>query len=358
MKITFILPELTLNGGIRVVFEYTRELISLGHEVNLIAKKPRSPRIIDIIRGRQKFDFNSKKLPEFCRALENNIKLTSSRKALSHSDLPNADFLVSTWWETVEWTKNFPKEKGLPVHLMQGYEMFPWLSRERVSNAYEQNNIKISVSEWVAKKVEENHGRISSAVIHNAVDTEKFVYVENRNNDITRVGFIYSKPLFKNSKLILEISEILKRRNFPFELKTFHSDNMDREFSSLLEVNENYRPSQKDIVSIYQSCDLWIFPSLEEGFGLPILEAFSCGTPVIATHAGAAPQLIQNEINGYLRNPDPHAFADAIMLHASLEESKKTDMGRAARESAESWTWNDAASKFVDTLNKVDGGYI
>ena len=52
------------------------------------------------------------------------------------------------------------------------------------------------------------------------------------------------------------------------------------------------RPPQDRIRDIYSKCDAWLFGSRSEGFGLPILEAMACRTPVIGTPAGAAPELL------------------------------------------------------------------
>ena len=51
------------------------------------------------------------------------------------------------------------------------------------------------------------------------------------------------------------------------------------------------QPAQDMIRDIYGQCDVWLFSSRSEGFGLPLLESMACRTPVIATPAGAAPEL-------------------------------------------------------------------
>ena len=71
------------------------------------------------------------------------------------------------------------------------------------------------------------------------------------------------------------------------------------------------RPPQAQIAAIYAACDLWLFTSRNEGFGLPLLEAMACRTPVLATRAGAAPDLIDG-CNGVLLDSDPAAFAAEI----------------------------------------------
>jgi len=59
--------------------------------------------------------------------------------------------------------------------------------------------------------------------------------------------------------------------------------------------------SQEDLVRLYQNCYLFVLPSFHEGFGLPILEAMSCGAPVISSNITSMPEVVGNP--DYLFNP-------------------------------------------------------
>ena len=50
--------------------------------------------------------------------------------------------------------------------------------------------------------------------------------------------------------------------------------------------------SDNDLVTLYQTCALFVFPSFHEGFGLPILEAMSCGAPAIGSNCTSIPEII------------------------------------------------------------------
>ena len=52
--------------------------------------------------------------------------------------------------------------------------------------------------------------------------------------------------------------------------------------------------SDTQLANLYRTCYLFVFPSLHEGFGLPVLEAMNCGAPVIASNLTSLPELIGN----------------------------------------------------------------
>lgn len=349
-RITFILPELSLAGGIRVIGKYSLELAQLGHQVSVVARKPGPPRLRDLLRGRAQQDISSQVVKSYFSGVEERIRFVPANRPLRPADLPDADFLIATWWETLEWVSAMPASKGQLVHFMQGYEMFPWLPPERVAATYEMDTLKIAISKWVKQQVLENHGCSTEAVIHNAVDTHHFSFRPERNNAMFTMGFVYASESIKNSGLAFDLQDILAARGFPCELLAFHSGEMPGKLKERSGLKEYYRPGQDLIPSLYQQCDLWLFLSLEEGFGLPIIEALSCGTPVLATHAGAAPDLIRSGENGYLCAPTAEAFADAAEHFAALGAAERLMFARRARETVTSWTWADCAHRLMDVL--------
>jgi glycosyltransferase involved in cell wall biosynthesis len=71
---------------------------------------------------------------------------------------------------------------------------------------------------------------------------------------------------------------------------------------------------EDDLPLLYNLADLYVMPSLYEGFGLPVLEAMACGTPVVALEAASVPELIGDA--GLLVQPGPAVVAE--LAHAAL----------------------------------------
>ncbi len=349
-RFTFLLPELTLNGGIRVVAQYGAELMAQGHRVQFIARRTPPPRLRDVLRGRARFSLGSEGRKDFFAGMEDHLKILPAGGPVRSADVPDADFLIATWWETVEWAMALPDSAGRRVHLMQGYEMMPWLDPARVAATYMAPTFKIAVSNWVARMVETNHGPRADAVIANAVDTDHFTFVPERDNPVLTLGFIYSAPPFKNSALVFTLKEHLAAQGVAARFVCFSAEEDVTPVTRHPDVAFHHKPSQTTIPALYQSCDLWLFPSLEEGFGLPILEAQSCGTPVISSMAGAGPDLMVTGVNGYLCGWDVAEFAAAVVQYAALDAGQQRAMRVAARRTAESHSWEMATRRLVAAL--------
>ena len=92
-------------------------------------------------------------------------------------------------------------------------------------------------------------------------------------------------------------------------------DGMLAEFGVAQDVLFPGYVSDDMLVLLYQSAELVVFPSLYEGFGLPVAEAMSCGTPVIASRTSSIPELIENE--EALFDPyDPGSIREKLLQRA------------------------------------------
>jgi len=102
---------------------------------------------------------------------------------------------------------------------------------------------------------------------------------------------------------------------------------------------------------MYRSADLFVFPSLYEGFGLPVLEAMAHGIPVIASRRASLPEVVGEA--GILVDPyDPGDIARAIekVLTEPGTAEKYTELGL---ERAKKFTWENTARSTVDIYRKL-----
>lgn len=106
------------------------------------------------------------------------------------------------------------------------------------------------------------------------------------------------------------------------------------------------------LIALYQNADWFAFPSLYEGFGLPVLEAMRAGTPVLTTREASLPE-IGGECVRYADGRDEAAFAAALRAAADLPRDERARQVAAARRRAEGFTWDASAAKLWYVLARV-----
>ena len=93
--------------------------------------------------------------------------------------------------------------------------------------------------------------------------------------------------------------------------------------------------TRKDVPEILAALDLFVLPSLWEGFSLALLEALAMGTPVIATAVGGAAEVIRSGHDGLLIPPAEESSLAAAVREAILDPRKYGEMGRKGKETVE-----------------------
>lgn len=103
--------------------------------------------------------------------------------------------------------------------------------------------------------------------------------------------------------------------------------------------------ADEDLPALYSLADLFVFPSLYEGFGIPPLEALACGTPVITSDASSLPEVV-GEAGLMVEATNVEALAQA-MKQVLEEDSLREGMIAKGMEQARKFTWKEAASRLL-----------
>ncbi|RJQ45065.1 MAG: glycosyltransferase family 1 protein [Gaiellales bacterium] len=111
--------------------------------------------------------------------------------------------------------------------------------------------------------------------------------------------------------------------------------------------------SSADLPALYCSADIFCFPSLYEGFGLPPLEAMACGTPVVCSNSSSLPEVVGD--GGLLVAPRAGALSAAIS-EVLTNDSLKERLRRRGRERAKLFSWDTTAAKTVELYRELAEG--
>jgi glycosyltransferase involved in cell wall biosynthesis len=107
----------------------------------------------------------------------------------------------------------------------------------------------------------------------------------------------------------------------------------------------------QDLVQFYRAASVVVLPSFDEGFGLPVLEAMACGTPVIASRAGALPEVMGDA--GLLFNPYSAAELTARLVQVVRDTPLRSQLVIRGLDRAKGWTWETSARKLLDVFHQV-----
>lgn len=354
MKITFVLPTLGLTGGMRVLSIYTELLQKRGHKIFIVSLPLPQPTLIQqlrsLLRGRgwlsapktQKSHFD--KVDVESRVIETNRPITDL-------DVPDADIVMATWWETAEWVAKLSPSKGAKVYFLQHYEAFDYVPKGRVEATWRLPMHKIAVAQWLADIARNEYGDLSVSLVPPTVDTKQFYDPQSRAKQprgkqlVPTVGMYYTTTPWKGCDIALKAFSIAAKKIPNLRLVAFGCGH-DGPLADLLPEGTEYNkePTQDQLKEFYSKCDAWLFSSRSEGFGLPILEAMACGTPVIGTPAGAAPELLAGGGGILVKPEDPEDMAKAIEQICQLSDAEWRAMSETALETVRNYTWEDATN--------------
>ncbi len=111
--------------------------------------------------------------------------------------------------------------------------------------------------------------------------------------------------------------------------------------------------SDADLLKLYGACDLFVYPSFYEGFGLPILEAMACGRAVACSNTSAMPEVADSAALLF----DPHSEEDLLltMRDLLLNPELRVRMERLGAQRAPMFSWERTAAKTLDLYYEIAG---
>lgn len=115
-------------------------------------------------------------------------------------------------------------------------------------------------------------------------------------------------------------------------------------------VSEGY-VTESRLAELYAGAAALVLPSLYEGFGLPVVEAMSFGTPVIVSDRAALPEVAGE--GGLLVEPDEPATISAAMQAIATEDGLRESLSRAAKRQSEQFDWTEAARATLALLESA-----
>lgn len=354
MRITFVLPAANLSGGTRVVSIYAQELMRLGHVVQVISPPPARTRF----RRKLKSWLFLKGWPSDPKRLKSHLddtpidhRVLDRWRPVRDGDVPDADVVVATWWETAEWVFRLSERKGAKVYFIQHHEVFSHLPLERCMATYRMPMHKIVIAQWLKELMETKYDDRIVDLVHNSVDPKQFSSSPRGKQPVPTVGLLYATDVFKGLDISIDVLGKLRERFANLRIVSFGTESPREHLALGPGADFYYCPPQHELRNLYATCDLWLTASRSEGFNLPAMEAMACRTPVVSTKTGWPAEAIKSQWNGVLTNVDDvRALAQGAEWVLAQDDRAWRSLSDKAYETATAGSWRKSTALFESAL--------
>lgn len=201
----------------------------------------------------------------------------------------------------------------------------------------------ITCSKWSKKVLEQRFNIENIEVIYNGVDTnffkpgvyEDFIVQQNYNHNLPRFGTVGRLSKAKGTDLLFKAASELEGIAEFFAVGPCDKDLID-EIRNKNVSNFNLLGSlpNNELPAFYNFIDCFVLPSLFEAFGITLIEAMSCGRPVIASNVGGIPEIVDNGYNGVLVEPGDYTSLKEAIIRIIEDKTFRVNSGNAARKKA------------------------
>jgi len=328
-------------------------------------------------------------LGQFCLHLSHSITKLIDNKDLGvyipkkyKSSYPNAEILfwsrlhkylkinvkTNIWHslhqEAVYFPKNENIKKVLTIHDLNFLEIYEGTKRTRHLNQLQKlvdsANAVTFISNFTRKVAEKNlsfSSQIVKKVIYNgvAIDSsvrpEKPVFITNYQPFLFTIGIVGEK---KNFHTLIEMMKHLPA------LKLYISGSKKSAYAeSIIQLIEKHNLTHQVFLTgeieepekiwMYKNCSAFVFPSKNEGFGLPVVEAMSFGKPLILSNKTSLPE-IGGELANYFTSFLPNQMAKEVTASINQHSlTKKT----ALIERSKLFNWDNAAKQYLELYSEI-----
>jgi glycosyltransferase involved in cell wall biosynthesis len=231
----------------------------------------------------------------------------------------------------------------------------------------------VAVSEYTKRMIETNYPRVLGRVeaiyggitptLSKPTAEEVRDFRQRESLETPYVLFVGTLEPRKNLvRLVHAFEKAIQRTDLPHQLILLGPRGWKTRSLDLAIANSPYRSrircpgyvSDNDLSCWYVSADLFIYPSIEEGFGLPVLEAMSLGVPVITSNRSSLPELAGNA--ALTIDPfDLEALSEAI-IEMLTDMSLAENLRAVGKQRAKQFSWEKTARKHLWLYERVFSG--
>ena len=356
------LPGERETGASVVDLEFVRNALLLGHSIQVIAPPARSQCVgqfpgVELLNGGVLSNGPLSRLRRFWRVWSEILSV--------HRAQPETVFRVNSFFSSLlEILPLLVMTRGCCRVLVQ----FHHKDHNRWRNAVarwiiERAHVVVCPSKSACTELTELLGNTPSDLrcIHHGVSEKFFVTQQAVERDVDvaplRLLFVGHLERRKNPLFLLELAQAL-HGEVPFvltivgngpELENLLKTSVDKSWAAAVEFASEV--SDHDKLALYSRADLFVFPSIQEGFGLVLCEAMAAGVPVIAFQTSAMPEIVKPGTGFMVPINDLQAMADRVKSIAADRDLLSAMRVQAVLHARRNFQWKQKVRAIFDALH-------
>jgi glycosyltransferase involved in cell wall biosynthesis len=266
----------------------------------------------------------------------------------------------------------YPTRKASKLNFIM-YNIKNLAYRFVIMNAIKTAKKVITISNYTTNSIKK-HFHISNSKMHmiyEGVDLERF-------NLLNAQDFNFNKFNLKKGKYILYVGNVYPHKNMDRLIEVFarikQKPNIDKDLKLVLVGKKDYffevvmnQVSQlnleqsiifpgyvpdEELISLYDQCLFYVFPSLYEGFGLPPLEAIALGAPIVISNTTCLPEIFGEHIEYF--DPRSKQNMEEVISSFILDKEKRELQKKYHQAILNKYSWQDMAESTKKLYNEIN----
>ncbi|RDI41850.1 glycosyltransferase [Falsibacillus pallidus] len=342
LKIAYVLPHLNLTGGLKMLLHQMEQLRKRGHQIYAVYKG----------------DPGTRAVPNWYPIeVDGEIIVPPNESYVRH--IEHCDIIVTGWYQQIPELldlneKTFYWEQGhnwLFGDYPNLYEA-QWI-RQEMKNLYQTAIRMASVSSTVSTILKARYQK-ETEIIPNGVDTKfYFPLTEEPKEDVLTILLVGNPFLrFKGFDVALKALRHVRDLGYQFKVKWVCQHHPDIGYVPF-PIEYVIHPSQEELRNHYQMAHIFLFTSIYEGFGMPPLEAMSCGIPVITTRCGGVNEYAGSD-NSLQIEPGDHLAASQAIITLLESSERRNELREKGRETALKFSFDRVIEKMERFMYEID----
>lgn len=297
---------------------------------------------------------NHSDFPEHIQIIDTQRGKINKIKSYLKISFTEADIIHTRGWpESIIITKlwRMKNPQGKVVFTLYGMPELKNKLRYAVARRLAHTADVVTAVSGTTKKEAKDAFGVDCKVIYDGVDT-KILHPQEHDNERAKILYVGTLVARKNPQYVVKLAREFPECDFIIHGRGAFESMLEKESKDLenIVLDTSIIPYE-ELGKLYAKFDIFLFPSIHEGFANVVLEAAASGLPIVCFNATSLPEFVEHGKNGMLAN-DYNEMKDNLQ-YLIEDETERKKMSRNAREKALEFDWDIIARQYADLYENI-----